>query len=151
MEPMLLLSEALRREFETRTYIPMSRLAELLPMDPKTLAEHVRRGNIEWRRKGFGEKRPRRVVTQPDVIVFLLRISVRSEDACLASAEDVVPFSTRASSATPNLPTGMPSSKSTASASTRAHASGTKRRPRRSQTAGTTKLSPPPADAAKPA
>jgi hypothetical protein len=47
MEPNLLLSEALRREFETRTYIPMSRLAELLPMDPKTLAEHVRRGNID--------------------------------------------------------------------------------------------------------
>ncbi len=51
MEPTLLLSEALRREFKTRTYIPMSRLAELLPMAPKTLAQHVRRGNIEWRRK----------------------------------------------------------------------------------------------------
>src|SRR5689334_17399616 len=129
----------------------MSRLAELLPMDPKTLAEHARRGNIEWRRKGFGKKRPRRVVTQPDVIAFLLRIYVRSGDACLASADNVVPLPTRASSAIPNLPIGMRSSKSTANASTRAHVSGTKRRPRRPRTAGPTKLSPPPADVAKPA
>lgn len=151
MEPVFLLSEALRREFETRTYIPMSRLAELLPMDPKTLAEHVRRGNIEWRKKGFGEKRPRRVVTQPDVIAFLRRISVRSEDACLASAENVVQFPTRASSATQSLHTGTLNSRSMESASTRAHVSGTKRRPRRSRTAGTTKLSPPPPDDARPA
>ena len=151
MESKFLLSEALRHEFETRTYIPMSRLAELLPMDPKTLAEHVRRGNIEWRRKGFGKKRPRRVVTRPDVIAFLLRIYVRSEDARLPNAENVVLFPTRASSAIPNLPIGTQSSKLTASASTRAHVNGTKRRPRRSRTAGTMKLSPLPADAAKPA
>src|ERR1700747_1519053 len=102
METTFLLSDMLRREFETRTYISLSRLAELLPMDPKTLTEHARRGNIEWRKKGFGEKRPRRVVTQPDVITFLQRISVRSEDAFLASAENVEPFPTRASSATPS-------------------------------------------------
>lgn len=92
MESTFLLSEALRREFETRTYIPMSRLAKLLPMAPKTLAEHVRKGNIDWRRKGFGEKRPRRVFTQPDVVAFLQRIIAKSEASCLTDdpGENVV-------------------------------------------------------------
>jgi hypothetical protein len=115
METTFLLSDALRREFETRTCISLSRLAELLPMDPKTLAEHARRGNIEWRKKGFGSKRPRRVVTQSGVIAFLRRISVRSEDACRTSAEYAAPFPTRTSSAIPGRPTGMPSSKWTQS------------------------------------
>jgi hypothetical protein len=39
MQSMFLLSEALRREFETQIYISMSRLAELLPMAPKTRAQ----------------------------------------------------------------------------------------------------------------
>jgi hypothetical protein len=39
MQFMFLLSEALRREFETQIYISMSRLAELLPMAPKTRAQ----------------------------------------------------------------------------------------------------------------
>src|SRR6266849_7305336 len=99
MEPTLLLSEALRREFEQRTCIPMSRLAALLPMDRKTLAEHVRLGNIDWRKKGFGEKRPRRVFTQGDVLAFLQRIIAR-ENACLDQDKtaNVVQFPTRASS-----------------------------------------------------
>src|SRR5262249_34236820 len=104
MESTFLLSEALRREFQTRTYIPMSRLAELLPMDPKTLAEHGRKANIDWRRKGLGEKRPRRVFTQPDVVAFLQRIIAKSEASCLTDDPDknVVPFPTRVSSAIPN-------------------------------------------------
>jgi hypothetical protein len=91
METTFLLSDTLRPSIRDANLHFHVAAGQTTSLAPKTLAEHARRGNIEWRKKGFGRKRPRRVVTQSDVIAFLRRISVTSEDACRTSAEYAAP------------------------------------------------------------
>lgn len=60
--------------------LPSADICRLLRMDPKTLRQHVRAGNIGYVLKGFGEKRPRREFTQADVLSFLNK---RTRGECL--------------------------------------------------------------------
>src|SRR5262249_32617026 len=60
--------------FEGRPYLPAPQVARLLEMDDQTLRRHVRAGDITWRQKGLGAKRPRRVFTLSDIADFFKKI-----------------------------------------------------------------------------
>jgi hypothetical protein len=67
--------QAIRDAFAGRTYLSTPELASLLEMNVVTLRQHADAGDIRWRQKGLGAKRPRRVFTFGDVVGFLQKMS----------------------------------------------------------------------------
>jgi hypothetical protein len=67
--------QRVRDAFAGRTYLSTPEVARLLEMNVVTLREHADAGDIVWRQKGLGAKRPRRVFTLSDVIGFLSKMS----------------------------------------------------------------------------
>lgn len=86
---------ALAAAYQERATLPASTVCRLLAIDPKTLRQHVRAGNIRYVLKGFGEKRPRREFMLSDVMGFLDK---RRREEC-RSIGARTPRSTGASSA----------------------------------------------------
>ncbi len=67
--------QRVRDAFAGRTYLSTPEVARLLGMNVVTLREHADAGDIVWRQKGLGAKRPRRVFTLSDVVGFLSKMS----------------------------------------------------------------------------
>jgi hypothetical protein len=67
--------QSVRDAFAGRTYLSTPEVARLLEMNVVTLREHADAGDIVWRQKGRGAKRPRRVFTLGDVVGFLSKMS----------------------------------------------------------------------------
>jgi hypothetical protein len=63
--------QAIVQAFEGRAYVAVPELSALLQMDRRTLRQHIQAGNLQWRQKGVGSRRPRRLFTLSDVIAFL--------------------------------------------------------------------------------
>ena len=81
--------------FANRATLPAKDLCALLRMDPKTLRDHCRAGNIRFILKGMGESRPRREFTLSDVMGFFKR---RARDECLSTGRRARRSSTSTSS-----------------------------------------------------
>jgi hypothetical protein len=67
--------DAILDAFNGRASLPFPETAAALGMDPKTLRQHVKVGNIGYIAKGLGTKRPRREFRLADIEAFYARIS----------------------------------------------------------------------------
>ena len=76
--------DAVLAAFKGKATLTIPELIQVIRMDAKTLRAHHRNGDLECCQKGFGQKRPRRVVTLAQVARFYSILAARGS-ACLST------------------------------------------------------------------